>query len=45
LSKGTIAFVELERLEIVYARFSIHKEDVIQVYEFKEGNKYISICS
>ena len=44
LSKGTVIFlpVELDKIDFIYARVSVHRQAVTSIHEFKD--KFISIC-
>ncbi len=44
LSKGTLVFISVDNLEQVYARFSIHRQQIDQIYEVPKYGKIISVC-
>jgi WD40 repeat protein len=44
LSKGTIIFVKMDNLSHIYARFSIHREAILQINEIKDQEVFLSIC-
>ena len=44
LSKGSIIFVKVNNLDQIYARFSIHREEVKQIYEIRKDRVFLSIC-
>ncbi|CDW78455.1 wd repeat-containing protein 87 [Stylonychia lemnae] len=44
LSKGTIVFISVDNLELIHARFSIHRQAVEQIYEIKPIGD-IKICN
>lgn len=45
LSKGTIIFVKVDDLENIFARFSVHHQQVDHIYEMRSQQKILSICS
>ena len=45
LSKGTIIFVKVDDLESIYARFSVHNQQVDHIYEMQSQKKILSICA
>ena len=44
LSKGTIIFIKVNNLSHIFARFSIHREAVLQINEIRELGTFLSIC-
>lgn len=44
MSKGSVIFVKVDKLEQVYARFSIHRQAITHIEEVYEHNKFVSIC-
>ena len=45
LSKGSVAFLEVDKIDQIYARFSVHNEAVTHICEIKEeGGIFVSIC-
>lgn len=44
LSKGTVIFVKMDNLSHIYARFSIHREAILQLNEIKDQEVFLSIC-
>jgi hypothetical protein len=44
LSKGTVIFVKVNNLSHIFARFSIHREAVMQINEIREIGTFLSIC-
>ena len=45
LSKGTIIFVKVDDLESIYARFSVHSQQVEHIHEMHTQKKMLSICA
>ena len=37
-------FVKVDNLEVIYARFSIHRQAIQQIYEMPSVSKFLSIC-
>lgn len=44
LSKGTFLFIDVDNLESIYSRFSVHRQAVNQIYEIVDHVKVASIC-
>ncbi len=44
LSKGTVVFLQVDDLELIYARFSFHRQAVTKVMEIQSTGKFLSIC-
>ena len=37
-------FISVESLDVIYSRFSIHRQSILQIFEIKQSHKFISIC-
>eukprot|EP00347_Sterkiella_histriomuscorum_P010595 403375671 len=44
LSKGTVVFISVDNLELIYSRFSIHRQAIEQIYEIKQYHKMVTLC-
>lgn len=44
LSKGTVIFLPIDQIDLIYARFSFHRQAVTHLHEIHGANKFISIC-
>lgn len=44
LSKGSVIFVKVQKIELIYARFSVHKQGIVQVHEMKKQRAIITMC-
>jgi hypothetical protein len=38
-------FIPIDNLESIYARFSIHRQQVDQIFEIKKAEKFVTICA
>ena len=45
LSKGTIIFLAVDKIERIYARLSFHSDAIQHIVEIPIYKKFISICS
>jgi hypothetical protein len=45
LSKGTVVFISVDKIDFIYARFSIHRQAVELIEEMPSNEKFISMCS
>ena len=44
LSKGSVIFVKVQQLSLIYARFSVHKQGILHVHEMKKEKAIITMC-
>jgi len=44
LSKGSVIFVSVNDLNTIIARFSLHRQAVVQIFEMKEKKRFLSVC-
>ena len=44
LSKGSVIFVKVQHLSLIYARFSVHKQGIQHVHEMKKEKAIITMC-
>ena len=44
LSKGSVIFVRVNKLEDIYARFSVHKQQIEHVHELKQQKCILTMC-
>lgn len=44
LSKGSVIFVKLDQIELIYARFSVHKQKIEHIQELKGQNCIMTMC-
>ena len=44
LSKGSVIFVRVDHIELIYARFSIHKQQIEHIHELKRQKCIMTLC-
>ena len=44
LSKGSVIFVRVNHIEHIYARFSVHKQQIDHILEFKKEKCILTLC-
>ena len=45
LSKGSVIFVKVRDTERIYARFSVHRQEILHLAEIRQQELFVSICS
>lgn len=44
LSKGSVIFVRVKQIELIYARVSVHKQQIDHIHEMKKQKCIVTIC-
>ena len=44
LSKGSVIFVKVKHIEHIYARFSVHKQQIDHIHELKRQKCIMTLC-
>ena len=44
LSKGSVIFVHVKKIDYIYARFSVHKQQIDHIYEMKKEKAIVTMC-
>lgn len=45
LDRGSVVFLEIDKLSKIYSRFSVHQDPVLHLCELQDGRGvFVSIC-
>ena len=44
LSKGSVIFLDIDKIDTIYARFFFHRQAITSILEIPKHEKFITIC-